>query len=192
MSEKRKRKTGGKVIIRERLTMLEEWGEQGVLERFLEAGSIRAFCRAHFKVHSTDPNAHPGTSAFYAWLDAGGEERKEWWRQVRYRRAEDYADKAQWRMDTANEDNVRLRAEQAKQDRWHASVLDRERFGSGPQVSINNTTVTLGDTFAAALQEIEARRNAPVIEAEVVEESGDQIIGEVLDEKLIPAGEDEE
>lgn len=171
------KKTGGNKVVRGRVKMMEEWGEDGVLERFLEAGSIRAFCREYFTPHSDNPEALPGTSAFYAWLDAGGPERREWWKQVRYRRAEDFADSAQWRLDTATEDNVRLRAEQAKQDRWHASVLDRETFGSGPQVNIQNTHVTFGETLAAALLEIEqskAQLEAPVLEAEVIIEPEDK------------------
>jgi hypothetical protein len=88
---------------------------------------------------------------------------------VRHRRAEDYADSAQWRLDTADEENVRLRAEQAKQDRWHASVLDRENYGQGPQVNIQNTHVTLGETLAAALQEIEANKSREILVAEVIE-----------------------
>lgn len=166
---KKLKKTGGNKVVKRRVKMMEEWGEQGVLERFLEVGSIRKFCFKYFTPHSESPDALPGTSAFYAWLDAGGPERREWWRQVRHRRAEDYADSAQWRLDTADEENVRLRAEQAKQDRWHASVLDRENYGQGPQVNIQNTHVTLGETLAAALQEIEANKSREILVAEVLE-----------------------
>lgn len=166
--------TGGNRVVRARVQMMESWGEEGVLQRFLDAGSIRQFCIRYFEVHSDQEDAIPGTSAFYAWLEDGGEARKAWWRGVRAMRAADHADKAQWRLDTANEDNYRLRSEQAKQDRWMASVLDRETYGNGPQVTIqNNTLQVFGEQLAGALKEIEERRALPVVEAEVVSLDGE-------------------
>ena len=173
----------GKKLVQLRAAQLEEIGEDRILELYSGLGSVRKLMNAIFEPHPDFPQGSVGVSGFYRWLENGGEPRAAWWRGVK--KAMALADEERSTEEIMNipkdasSDEIKRAVERAKHFRWLAKVRDRENYGDGPSVQVNNNTMNvLGSELAAALRQIEdehtirkleADTGAPTIDAEVSE-----------------------
>ena len=173
----------GQPILQGRIQWLEEQEIEWIEDELLRLGSVVAFCHEHWPANSPDPNAKPGTSAFYRWIDSN-EELRSWWANFKGRRADVLVEASQHDMDTSTEDNFRHREAKAKQARWLASRLNRKDYGDTPLVQVNNT-VEIGNVLAQALEGIEGR----ISEAdwEEVEQGSQAAVNDVRQPREMPS-----
>ena len=139
----------GRSTTKKRKAILEEMGEERIAEEIMQLGTVTKFVTQYFEPHPDFPDAKPSPNALYEWIKEGGDERRKWWDGVRKVRAHQRAEMSTDRLDSATTDDYRLKTEQAKQDRWLASVLNREDYGE--KATVQNT-IQIGDQWLEALK----------------------------------------
>lgn len=142
-----------------RIEALEELGEERVFQLVIEHGTVKKMMNALFKPHPDHPNGNVGHWAFNRWIEKGGPKRKANWENTKLTRAELAVEQAEELLEDATIANVRLKAEQAKQKRWLAGLLN-PAYSSKTQVNVQNNNVhVFGQSFADALKALDGNDN---------------------------------
>lgn len=116
-------------------------GEEAVLDQIASGGTVRSLCRV----------LGVSTSAFYDWVDRGGQTRQDAFARARARGAYSTVDEALEIADSADREDIQVAKLRVETRRWLAGKANPEAFGDKAQ-EIN---INLGDITLSALRKRE-------------------------------------
>jgi 2-methylcitrate dehydratase PrpD len=151
-------------IATQRRAMLDMMGEEEVFALYLEEGTVQKVVAKLFKPHK---GGKVGRTDFYEWLNAGGEERKKRWQEVKKIRGDMHFEQAIEAAETTTEDNARSQKVKVDTHKWAAGLLNKEY---SPHQGNVNVQVNVGSEWLSGMKTVESEA---VEEAEYeVEDAG--------------------